>query len=107
LPLDDGRTTLNVVIRSFSDSKTRRLFEYDRRRGFRGLDYDRALLLLDALDAAPSLQALRPFQSVRLHALTGNRRGTTSMTVNARWRITFRFEGGDVHDVAIEDYHQG
>jgi plasmid maintenance system killer protein len=29
------------------------------------------------------------------------------MTVNARWRLTFRFAGGDAYGVAIEDYHKG
>ena len=29
------------------------------------------------------------------------------MTVNRRWRITFKFEEGDAQDVAIEDYHRG
>ena len=29
------------------------------------------------------------------------------MTVNARWRITFRFRNGTAYDVAIEDYHTG
>lgn len=29
------------------------------------------------------------------------------MTVNARWRVTFRFDDGNAHDVAIEDYHTG
>lgn len=95
------------MIRSFSDSKTRRLFEEGRRRGFRGLDYDRALLLLDAIDAAPSLEPLRVLRAVRLHVLKGDRRGRQAMTVNRRWRITFRFTDGDAHDVAIEDYHKG
>lgn len=95
------------VIRSYSDSKTRRLFKDGRRRGFRGLDYDRALLLLDALDAAPSLAPLRVLQAVRLHALKGDRRGRQAMTVSGRWRITFRFADGDAHEVAIEDYYGG
>ena len=95
------------MIRSFSDSKTRRLFEDDRQRGFRGLDYDRTLMLLDALDAAPSLESLRVLQAVRLHALRGDRRGRRAMTVSGRWRITFRFADGDAYDVAIEDYHRG
>ena len=72
------------MIRSFANGKTRRLFESDRRRGFRGLDYERALLLLDALDAAPSLEPLRALQAVKLHALTGDRKGRWAMTVNAR-----------------------
>lgn len=98
---------LSGVIRSFEDGRTRRLFENDRRRGFRGLDYDRALILLDALDAAPSLEPLHRLQAVRLHALSGPRQGVWAMTVNARWRLTFRFADGDAHEVAIEDYHRG
>ena len=96
-----------LVIRSFDDSRTRRLFEDGRRRGFRGLDYDRALMLLDVLDAARSLAPLRVLQAVRLHPLTGPRQGKWAMTVNARWRVTFRFDHGDARDVRIEDYHQG
>jgi len=95
------------VIKSFGQSKSRRLFEDDRHRGFRGLDYAGALLLLDALDAAPALDPLRLLRAVRLHALTGDRKGRWAMTVNERWRITFRFERGDAYDVVIEDYHRG
>jgi proteic killer suppression protein len=95
------------VIRSFADGATRRLFQDDRRRGFRGLDYEHALLLLDALDAAPSLEPLRMLRAVKLHPLKGARRGYWAMTVNARWRITFRFADGHAQDVAIEDYHRG
>ena len=29
------------------------------------------------------------------------------MTINARWRLTFRFVSGDATNVAIEDYHKG
>ena len=94
-------------IQSFGDSKSPRLFEEDRRRGFRGLDYERALLLLDALDAASSLAPLRALQAVRLHALTGDRRRRWAMTVNRRWRVTFRFVDGNAHEVTIEDYHTG
>ena len=96
------------MIQSFGDSKSRRLFESGRLRGFRGLDYERALLmLLDALDAASSLAPLRALQAVRLHALTGARRGRWAMTVNGRWRVTFRFADGHAHEVGIEDYHTG
>lgn len=95
------------MIRLFSDSKTRRLFEQDRRRGFRGLDYDRALLLLDAIDAAPSLAPLEALKAVRLHTLKGDRRGRLAMTVNRRWRIAFRLTEGEAYDVAIEDYSRG
>ena len=97
----------SVVIRSFAESGTRRLFEEGRRRGFRGLDYDRALMLLDALDAAGSLAPLRTLHATRFHALSGPMRGRWAMTVNARWRVTFRFADGNAHDVKVEDYHTG
>ena len=95
------------MIRSFGSSNTRRLFEDGRQRGFRGLDYDRALMLLDALDAAKALAPLRVLRAVRLHPLAGPRHGRWAMTVNGRWRVTFKFADGDAHDVEIEDYHRG
>ena len=41
----------------------------------------------------------------RLHALKGKLKGDWSVTVRANWRIIFRFEDGDVHDVELIDYH--
>ena len=41
----------------------------------------------------------------RLHRLKGERRGYWSITVNANWRIVFRFEGEDAYDVELIDYH--
>ncbi len=43
--------------------------------------------------------------SLRLHELTGNGRGTWSVTIQVNWRITFRFDSGDAEDVDYEDYH--
>ena len=39
------------------------------------------------------------------HELTGDRKGTWSVTVRANWRMTFQFEDGDAFDVNFEDYH--
>ena len=41
----------------------------------------------------------------RLHGLTGNRAGFFSLTVQANWRIVFRFDGTDVELVDYLDYH--
>jgi proteic killer suppression protein len=68
---------------------------------------ERALVLLDMLDAAESLEPLGRLRSVGLHALKGSRRRQWAITVNARWRICFRFEEGDAHDVEIVDCHKG
>ena len=42
---------------------------------------------------------------LRLHRLTGERKGTWSVIVSSNWLITFEFSGPDVKDVNYEDYH--
>jgi proteic killer suppression protein len=41
----------------------------------------------------------------RLHALHGGLQGFHAVTVNANWRVIFRFEAGDVCNVDYVDYH--
>jgi len=41
----------------------------------------------------------------RLHPLKGDLAGYWSITIQANWRIIFRFDGGDVTDVDFVDYH--
>lgn len=41
----------------------------------------------------------------RLHGLTGDRAGYFSLTVQANWRLVFRFDGADVELVDYLDYH--
>jgi len=40
-----------------------------------------------------------------LHALKGDLKGCYAVTVKTNWRIIFRFEGGDAHDIELVDYH--
>lgn len=93
------------MIKSWANRASERLFLDGKLRGFRGLDVETALDLL--LEAAASLGDLSPLRSVGLHKLTGDRAGQWAMTVNARWRICFRFKGGDAFDVEVVDYHRG
>ena len=41
----------------------------------------------------------------RLHPLKGARAGEWSVRVSGNWRVVFRFEGGEVVDVDLVDYH--
>ena len=43
---------------------------------------------------------------LRLHPLKGNYQGFWSVTVQANWRVIFRFAEGDVVDVDYLDYHE-
>lgn len=59
---------------------------------------------LTALNAATSPADLaRP--AWRLHGLTGNRQGFLSLTVQANWRLVFRFDGANVELLEYLDYH--
>jgi toxin HigB-1 len=95
------------MIRSWRNAATRKVWEGEQPRQFRGLDFDAAIDLLLALNVASSLQDLSPLKSVGLHRLKGARRHQWAMSVNARWRICFEFRKGDAHDVEIVDYHRG
>lgn len=41
----------------------------------------------------------------RLHPLKGSYAGYWAVDVSGNWRIVFRFEGGNVRDVELTDYH--
>ncbi len=57
------------------------------------------------LNAARELRDLRMPPGNRLEALKGDLKGMHSIRVNDQWRIVFRWERGDAHDVTIDDYH--
>jgi len=50
---------------------------------------------------------LRSIPVWRAHRLTGDRKGTWSLTVSRNWRITFRVDEieGEIVDLDFEDYH--
>ena len=95
------------MIKSWANRVSERLFLEGKASGFRGLDQDAAQELLAVLDAATRLGDLSPLKSIGLHKLKGDRAGQWAMSVNARWRICFRFKAGDAFDVEIVDYHRG
>jgi proteic killer suppression protein len=59
------------------------------------------------LNRAETLQDLRVPPGNRLEALKGDRHGQHCIRINDQWRICFRWEHGDAHDVDIVDYHRG
>lgn len=95
------------MIRTWRNGHSESVWAGERPNRFRGLDFDWAVDLLLSLNVAKSLRDLSPLKSVGLHKLSGDRKGQWAMTVNARWRICFRFEDGDAYDVEIVDYHKG
>jgi len=41
----------------------------------------------------------------RLEKLAGDRKGQYSIRINDQFRLCFRWQGRDAHDVEIVDYH--
>lgn len=95
------------MIRSWRIAASRKIWGGDEPRHFRGMDFEKAVDLLLALNVAKSLADLGPLKSVGLHKLTGDRKGQWAMTVNARWRVCFEYADGDAFNVEIVDYHRG
>ena len=50
---------------------------------------------------------LHDIPSWKVHHLTGDRKGTWSLTVTRNWRITFAIDPGkkEIFDLDYEDYH--
>lgn len=93
------------MIRSFADRDTERVFNRDRCRKFSAEVQRAALRKLLLLDAAESPDDLRVPPGNRLEKLRGDREGQYSIRVNDQWRICFRWDAGDAHEVEIVDYH--
>ena len=92
------------VIESFGDKETEKLWRGQRTRLPTGLLL-RATDKLNLLDAATTLDTLRIPPSKRLEALKGNRAGQHSIRINDQWRICFRWQDSNAHQVSITDYH--
>ena len=95
------------MIQSWRNTVSRKVWEGERPTRLRSLDFEAAIDLLLALNAAETLRDLSPLKSVGLHKLKGERKGQWAMTVNGPWRICFEFRMGDALNVEIVNYHRG
>jgi proteic killer suppression protein len=96
-----------VKIRSFAHKGLKRLYEEDETKGVAAATADKLrkmLLFLDEMEEPEELLALPMWKA---HLLTGNRKGTWSLSVTANRRLTFGLDktGREILDVNLEDYH--
>jgi len=97
-------TLVDTVIVSFRHAGLRELFGTGKSRKVQPDLHKRCRRAMDALHAATALSDLNmPGWSV--HPLKGNREGRHAMAVSGPWRITFRWDGKDAHELALEQYH--
>ncbi len=92
------------MLGSFKHKGLRKLFESGNTAGVDTRHVDRLRKILALLATAESIEDMS-LPGLNLHELKGARKGTWSVKVSGNWRITFRFEKGDVIDADYEDYH--
>ena len=80
--------------------------ETGRAKGLPGNMVDRCRKMLAYLSVIDKVDELKIPPNYGAHELTGNRRGTWSLTVTKNWRMTFRVnDEGNIEDLDLEDYY--
>lgn len=92
------------MIRSFAHKGLELFFTTGGTAGIQAMHAKRLRLVLAQLHQARSVQDMN-IPTLRLHRLKGDRKGLWAVTVQANWRVTFRFADGDAEIVDYEDYH--
>jgi len=92
------------MILTFKHKGLEAFYATGSKAGIQAMHAARLRELLTALSVASGPQDLnRP--SWRVHGLSGDRAGFHALTVQANWRLTFRFVGQDVELLDYLDYH--
>ena len=94
------------MIRSFADPETEKIWNGERSSERPSVIQDRALSKLKLLNRARTLDDLRNPPSNRLHALSDDRAGQHSISINMQWRICFVWKDGHAHNVEITNHHR-
>ena len=94
-----------VMIRSFADVETEKIFHQEKSRKLPPNIQNRALVKLLLLDSATNEDDLKTPPSNHFEHLKGKLNEYCSIRINDQWRIQFKFLNGDLYEVSIKDYH--
>ena len=92
------------MIQSFAHKGLEKFFRTGKKSGIQARHANRIRLILAQLNQARSIHDL-DIPTLKLHRLKGDRKEIWAVTVQANWRITFRFTREDAEIVNYEDYH--
>ena len=100
-------TVYQVKIRSFAHKGLKRLYAEDSVKGVPPNSADKLRKMLAFLDDMQDPEELRSLTAWKVHTLTGDRKGTWSLSVTRNRRLTFRIDTAErgICDVNLEDYH--
>jgi proteic killer suppression protein len=96
-----------VKIRNILHKGLKRLYLEDGAKGVPADAADKLRKILAYLENIEDPEELRSLPAWKAHTLTGDRRGTWSLTVTRNYRMTFCFDDTkrEVCDLNLEDYH--
>ena len=96
-----------MKIRNILHKGVKRLYAEDNAKGVRPDTVDKLRKMLAFLDEMEAPEELRALSSWKVHTLTGDRRGTWSLSVTRNRRLTFRIDSAEqeICDLNLEDYH--
>ena len=96
-----------MKIRNIVHKGLRRLYALDNAKGVPPDTLDKLRKMLAFLDDMEAPEELRALPSWKVHALTGDRKGTWSLSVTRNRRLTFRIDTAEqeICDLNLEDYH--
>ena len=94
-----------MAIQEFLDREAALIWAGQRSRRLPSAIPQVARRKLRMLNSAHTLADLRIPPANRLEALAGDRAGQYSIRINDQWRVCFRWDDGNAHDVQIVDYH--
>lgn len=92
------------MIVGFRHKGLERFFHRGDQRRLQANQVARIARILARLDVAGEAGHM-DLPGFRLHPLKGDLAGHWAVSVSGNWRITFRFEAGNVTDVDLLDYH--
>ena len=95
-----------MTIRSFAHKGLKRLYAEDSVKGVPADSADKLRKMLAFLDDMQDAGELRSLPAWKAHILTGERKGTWSLSVTHNRRLTFRINAErEICDLDLEDYH--
>jgi toxin HigB-1 len=94
-------------IRNVIHKGLRRFIEDDDASGLQPAVVVKVQRIVSFLQDMENEDELRTMQSWKAHMLTGDRKGTWSLSVTRNWRMTFRIDREEIEiiDLDYEDYH--
>jgi proteic killer suppression protein len=96
-----------MKIRDFAHKGLKRLYEEDDAKGVPAESANKLRKMLAFLDAMDGEEELHQLPVWNAHKLTGDRKGTWSLSVTGNLRMTFRIDPieREITVLDLEDYH--